>query len=111
MIMGCGVAPRGSLRLAHLAAKLNPVITGGPCMLVSLLCLSHTLLLSSLCQTWCALINQAYVLTSTLRCSDRLQCACTCLCIAFFVPAIIYGQTDLLRLEKVTVPSGALCIR
>ena len=37
-------------------------------------------------------------LKSTLRCSDTLQCACTCLCTAFFAPAIIYGQTDLLRL-------------
>ncbi len=35
MVMGCGVAPRGSLRLTHLAAKLTPTISGGPCMPVS----------------------------------------------------------------------------
>ena len=35
MLVGCGVAPRGSLRLARMAAKLNPTISGGPCMLVS----------------------------------------------------------------------------
>lgn len=34
-MMGCGVAPRGSLKLAHLAAKLNPSISGGPHMPVS----------------------------------------------------------------------------
>lgn len=33
--MGCE-APRGSLRLDHLAAKLNPTIFGGPKVLVSL---------------------------------------------------------------------------
>lgn len=33
--MGCGVAPGGSLRLAHLAAKLTPSISGGPHMPVS----------------------------------------------------------------------------
>ncbi|DBA73782.1 TPA: hypothetical protein ACH3X2_009751 [Trebouxia sp. C0005] len=32
MVMGCGVAPRGSLRLTHLAAKLSPTISDGPCM-------------------------------------------------------------------------------
>ena len=35
MLMGCGVAPRGCLRLAHLAAKLTPTISGGPHMPVS----------------------------------------------------------------------------
>ena len=34
-MMGCGVAPRGSLKLAHLAAKLTPSISGGPHMPVS----------------------------------------------------------------------------
>lgn len=34
-MMGCGVAPRGSLKLAHLAAKLTPIISGGPHMPVS----------------------------------------------------------------------------
>ncbi|KAL3140168.1 hypothetical protein ABBQ38_004444 [Trebouxia sp. C0009 RCD-2024] len=32
LVMGCGVAPGGSLRLAHLAAKLTPSISGGPHM-------------------------------------------------------------------------------
>lgn len=47
MVMGCGVAPRGSLRLAHLAAKLSPTISGGPCMPVS--CQPQSLELHGFC--------------------------------------------------------------
>ncbi len=69
MVMGCGVAPRGSLRLAHLAAKLTPTISGGPCMPVS--CSPQSVELKHYCLAAClGLLSQALgPLTSTATCA------------------------------------------
>lgn len=71
--MGCGVAPRGSIRLAHLAAKLSPSICGGPHMPVSPPTPTYLLFSDSFVCIWVSVCAQQYLCELCTACSMFLK--------------------------------------